>query len=295
MAGILTACLLQEKGISCVVFAEANRIGSGQTRHTTAKVTSQHNLIYDRLLRSRGKEIAKQYAQANEAAIENYRRLIVSRNIDCDWRESTAYLYTMQNTAALERECAAAKSLGICAEMIAVPENAGKPEIPIPAEAVLSFAGQAQFHPLKFLASIANEVKVYEHSRVLQVDEEEVILADGRVRAEHIVLAAHYPFVNVPGYYFLKMHQERSYVLALQETGKCRKEESSLGKLKGMYIGIDKGGFRFGGGMSISCLAEKGTEQEKMQRAGSIRDLRVLQPDTSLKSELQQNGRHRTV
>ena len=34
--------------------------------------------------------------------------------------------------------------------------------------------------------------------------------------AEHIVLATHYPMVNVPGLYFLKLHQSRSYVVGLE-------------------------------------------------------------------------------
>lgn len=228
MAGILTACLLQEKGISCVVL-EANRIGGGQTGGTTAKVTSQHHLIYDKLIKSRGLDIAEQYARANQGAIENYRRLIVSRKIACDWTEAPAYLYTQNNLAALQKECEAARMLGISAEVVRAPE------LPFTVAGALMFAGQAHFHPLKFLAGIAEEVRVYEHSRVLHVDEHEIAMERGAVKAENIVFATHYPFVNVPGYYFLKMHQERSYVLAL-ENGKM-----SSG-LKGMYLGIDEGG-----------------------------------------------------
>ena len=47
MAGILTGYLLQKQGLG-VVILEADRIGSGQTRGTTAKITSQHGLIYSR-------------------------------------------------------------------------------------------------------------------------------------------------------------------------------------------------------------------------------------------------------
>ena len=41
MAGVLTAHFLEQAGMKCVVL-EADRIGSGQTKNTTAKVTSQH-------------------------------------------------------------------------------------------------------------------------------------------------------------------------------------------------------------------------------------------------------------
>ena len=68
MAGVLIASALQEAGRSVIVL-EANRIASGQTRNTTAKITSQHGLIYQKLTKSIGEERARQYAMANEAAI----------------------------------------------------------------------------------------------------------------------------------------------------------------------------------------------------------------------------------
>lgn len=47
------------------------------------------------------------------------------------------------------------------------------------------------------------------------------------MKADYIVFAAHFPFINFPGMYFTRMHQERSYVLALENTG----------RIEGMYIG----------------------------------------------------------
>ena len=58
LAGILTAYYLKQAGIDTVVL-EADRIGSGQTKNTTAKITSQHGLIYDRLLRTLGSKKAE--------------------------------------------------------------------------------------------------------------------------------------------------------------------------------------------------------------------------------------------
>ena len=58
LAGILTAYYLQKEGIRTVVL-EADRIGSGQTKNTTAKITSQHNLIYSRLIRTFGRRMRR--------------------------------------------------------------------------------------------------------------------------------------------------------------------------------------------------------------------------------------------
>lgn len=50
MTGILCAHFLQEKGINYIL-AEGRTICSGVTKNTTAKVTSQHGLIYHKLVK----------------------------------------------------------------------------------------------------------------------------------------------------------------------------------------------------------------------------------------------------
>ena len=51
IAGLLCAFELKNAGVDCVLI-EADRVGSGTTMHTTAKLTSQHGLIYNYLLNS---------------------------------------------------------------------------------------------------------------------------------------------------------------------------------------------------------------------------------------------------
>ena len=55
MAGILIAHYLQSKGISTIIL-ETNTIASGQTKNTTAKITSQHSFIYSNLIRDFGEK-----------------------------------------------------------------------------------------------------------------------------------------------------------------------------------------------------------------------------------------------
>ena len=113
MTGVLTAHFLRQKGIETVI-VEADRIGSGQTGQTTAKITLQHGLIYHRLMQ-RDEAAARQYAQANAHAVEEYRRM--ARYIDCDWADCNAWLYAQQETEPLQREYEAACRLGIDAEL----------------------------------------------------------------------------------------------------------------------------------------------------------------------------------
>jgi len=103
LAGVLTAYFLQAAGLRTVVL-EASRIGSGQTKNTTAKITSQHGLIYHRLLEQFGKEKARQYAESNQRAIGEYRRMVREAGIDCGFAEAPAYLYSTSGREALARE-----------------------------------------------------------------------------------------------------------------------------------------------------------------------------------------------
>lgn len=228
LAGILTAYYLKQEGIRTVVL-EADRIGSGQTKNTTAKITSQHGPVYDRLIRTFGHRMAEHYANANEAAVKEYEKLILEKGIDCDFVRCPACLYSRTGTQLLKREAEAAKSLGIKASF------GTDSELPFPVAGVTTFDDQARFHPLKFLARMAEEVEVYEQTKVLKVQDGMVETDRGSVRAENIVFAAHYPFINAPGYYFARMYQERSYVVALEGTGQP----------ESMYLGIDKEGLSF--------------------------------------------------
>lgn len=55
IAGILTAYMLKQKGREVIVI-DASEIVSGNTKNTTAKITSQHDLIYSKLIAEFGEE-----------------------------------------------------------------------------------------------------------------------------------------------------------------------------------------------------------------------------------------------
>lgn len=222
MAGILTAWMLSQRGMKVIVL-EADTLGSGQTGNTTAKITSQHGVIYQKLIAAHGKEAAAQYGNLNERAVVMYGEAARSQKISCGYERLPAYLYTMKEPETLKKEAEAAASLGIHA--VYTEETS----LPFSVKGALRFENQAQFHPLQFLKGLAERLTIYEHTRVLKVQGKKVYTESGCAAAEKIVFASHYPFINHPGYYFMRMHQERSYVLALERAG----------KLDGMYLGID--------------------------------------------------------
>lgn len=227
MAGILTAFALQRAGRKVVVL-EADRIAGGQTRNTTAKISSQHGLVYHKLLHSLGEDKARQYAQANQASVEAYRRIITEGKIDCDFQPRSSYVYGSEASALLEEEESAC-SLGLPACFVEeVP-------LPFPTAGAVEFKGQAQFHPLKFIRAISEDLTIYEGTPVHSVEDHLLETPLGSVRAEHIVFACHFPFVNYPGMYFARMHQERSYVLALEHAPMP----------EGMFIGAGEPSYSF--------------------------------------------------
>ena len=227
MAGILIANALQAAGHQVIVL-EAGRIAGGQTRNTTAKITSQHGMVYGHLIQALGEERARQYAMANEAAIREYRRMIEEQKIHCDLEERSAYVYG-HDLQILEAEANAAAKLGLPSSL--VRNN----PLPIPMAGAVRFEHQAQFHPLKFIRAISGALTVYEHTRVSSVEDRAIITDRGKVWAEQIVFACHYPFINFPGMFFSRLHQERSYVLALKNAA----------RVDGMWIGSGKEVYSF--------------------------------------------------
>ena len=226
LAGVLCAWQMTRKGIPCIL-VEKGRICGGNTHNTTAKITVQHGLVYDKLIRRFGLEKARQYYDINDVALKEYRRL--SAAYPCDFEEQTANVYSIEHYDKLEKEAAAYHKLSI---PHIYKEQAG---LPIHGAAAVGIPVQAQFHPLKLVKGLLPEISYYENTCVTEIEENKVRTVNGTIMAEHIILATHYPMVNIPGLYFMKLIQQRSYVLALE----------GAEAVDGMYIGEGDHSFSF--------------------------------------------------
>ena len=256
MTGILTAWHLWQAGVRTVVL-EAGQIGNGQTQNTTAKITSQHGMLCHKLIEKKGEERAAKYFQANQAAVEMYKKIIGEQGISCDLEECNSYVYSSDDEK-LKKETAAACRLGINASLVRTLE------IPVACAGAVCFHGQARFHPLKFMKALAEDLTIYENSRAIHIEDHLVKTAFGSVKAGKIVFAAHFPFINFPGMYFARMHQERSYVLAL--------ENAPLPN--GMYIGAEKNSYSFRSFGSCLLLGGEGHRCGENDEASRYQRLR---------------------
>lgn len=153
-----------------------------------------------------GQERAELFLKANLRAVENYKNL--GRFLDCDMEETDSYLYSVRERRKLESEIQALGSLGFQADYT---EDT---ELPFEVEGAIRFPRQAQFQPLKFAAGISKNLRIYEHSEVREMTEYFALTEKGSVAAEKIIIATHFPFINTRGSYYLKLYQNRSYVLA---------------------------------------------------------------------------------
>ncbi len=226
LSGILTAYLLQQRNVDCIL-CEAREIGGGITQNTTAKVTVAHGLLYDRLLCRYGKNVAQGYLLAQREALAEYRRL--SGLYFFDFEERDSYVYSKDSRSKVEEEVNAINGIGGKAEFVQ--------ELPLPfsTEGAVLMRGQAQMHPLKLAYVLAKHLPIYENTPILELTPKYARCAHGRIFAKKIVVATHFPFLNKHGLYFLKLYQHRSYVLALENAP----------KLQGMYVDEDLMGLSF--------------------------------------------------
>ena len=223
LAGLLCAERLTRAGVDCVLIEE-NRLMQGVSGRTTAKLTSQHGLIYGKLLRTLGAEKAKAYWKANSKAVSELSKL--AQQADCDFQIQSSFLYSTGQTQKLQKEMEAYEQLGIPARW--------REELPLPfpVSGALEFSNQGQFHPLKLASHIADGLKIYENTKAVQFLGNRVQTSRGMIQAEKIIVATHFPLLNKHGAYFLKLYQQRSYVVALE----------NVAPVDGMYLDCQENG-----------------------------------------------------
>lgn len=334
--GLTCGYYLIKQGYNVVILEKEKDIASKTTGHTTAKITSQHNLIYKYLIDSLGESMAKKYLYANQDAIENIAKIIEEEKINCDFERQDSYVYT-NNLDELEKiklENEAVHSLGFESEFVTTTP------LPFDVLGAIKFPNQAEFNPMKYAyglakcitssassmigglgnaglvglvssgdgivenstggdssvgdsstvdgaigadivendssnASLAESnrnsnsfasnstssinsftessnkhinsfkvtkgtVKIYTDTLVQNIEKEndEFITSckDYVVKSKYVILASHYPFIDRLGYYFLKMYQSTSYVIAVDIGDKA---------FDGMYINSEQPTFSY--------------------------------------------------
>ena len=238
--GMTCAYYLTNLGYKVVVL-EKNNIGAKTSGHTTAKITSQHSLFYDYLSNSYNQKFARDYLKSNEEAIKNIKNIISEEKIDCDLEIQNNFVYATnkEDLKKIKKEVSAIESLGYNCEFVT------KTSLPFDIEGAICFKNQAQFHPLKYLYGLSKCIikrggKIITNTTVYDVKKENnkyITYSNTlRIKSKYVILASHYPFINFPGFYFLKMYQSTSYIIAIDP-------KKTL--FNGMYISASNPVFSF--------------------------------------------------
>ena len=216
IVGIATAYRLKRAGLRvCVI--EADRILTGTTGHTTAKLTAGHGLIYTHLEKHFGEPDAKRYAEASEWGIAEIERLSTELAIDCDFerRANVVYAEDQSEVETLREEAAASARAGLNASFLE------KLDLPYPVAGAAQVSGEAQYHPRKLLFGLAERIpgdggQLYEGSRVTGIQDGNPCVVKtpaGRIEAKHVVLATNMSILH-RGLLYARAFPKRHYVIA---------------------------------------------------------------------------------
>lgn len=233
IVGLTTALRLCEAGRSVIVI-EGLRTGGQGTGRSTAKITTQHALIYHHLIDTFGRDLAQAYADANSAGAVQIREWVRNYGIPCDLEVKDAYTYTCDASrrAEIVAEAEAARQVGLNADSL---ERA---PLPFETAAALRFSDQAQFNPAMYLVGLARAVtarggRIFENSRAISIGEASrwrVVTDSGTVHAEHVVVATNMTVKSPVG--MANRTQPRCH------TAMAFRIDDPLA-VDGMFIGID--------------------------------------------------------
>lgn len=192
--------------------------------------------MYTYLVNSYGKETAKAYLNTNENAIQSVKKIIEIENIDCDFEWQDAFVYTRKQEE-IEKIKEEVKILNMLNYPAYYTEET---ELPFDIAGAIGFPKQGQIHARKYCLGLANTLDddiIFENTKVINIeksanDKYKIICANGKiVESKYVAITSHYPIINFPGLYFLKMYQDKSYIIAVDT-----KEEL----FNGMYISQDE-------------------------------------------------------
>lgn len=239
IAGLWCAYHLMQAGQK-VCILEAKRIGSGVTSGSTAILTYAQDIILHPLIQKHGENVAAKYLSDTQSAIAEIQKIIQNEKFQCDFQPVDFVLFSTKNKGKkeLKKEKEAYASLGHSVEEVT------EPSLPYKVKKALKFNHNFQFDPLKLCGELArwiekNGGKIFENMPVTMAPKENNLnVGKYTVTAKNFVVATHFPYINVPGFYWLKMYQSQNYCLAFM--AKDKKFASGIS-----YESIDETGFEY--------------------------------------------------
>lgn len=199
ITGVLTAFYLSKEGKK-VVLVERDRLCSKKTNKTTAVITAFQDFYY----KDFDSNTANSYLRANLNAIEEYKKLSNLYSFDFEMCSSFKY----GDYDVLKEEFAVLRQMNYFCLFHEYLEDFKAP--------ALEFKNQAQMHPLKLINCLIEKLIIYENTPVFRIKNNKAYTDKYIIKADNIVVTTGYPFLKIKGLFPLKLHQEKSYVLAIK-------------------------------------------------------------------------------
>jgi glycine/D-amino acid oxidase-like deaminating enzyme/nitrite reductase/ring-hydroxylating ferredoxin subunit len=217
IAGLSTAYELSQRGQSVIVI-DRGPIAGGMTARTSAHLAPLCDDLMSEMQKIKGKEQSKLFYESQVAAVDRIEEIQNNERIDCDFRRLDGYLFQGDGMPAdvIDEELDAVRA--VCAP---VERLVGVPLSGCDSRHVLRYPRQATFHPLKYLAGVAEacakrKVRFFAGTAVEEVVEENgavtVKTARGSIRAGHAVVATNSSIVDRVALHS-KMSPYRTYVI----------------------------------------------------------------------------------
>lgn len=208
ITGLSSAYYLSKAGLKVIVL-EKDELFQKTSGNTTAKITYNHNLIYNYLINSYDEKFAKGYLDANKQAIQNIKNIIDEENINCDFEYQDNYIYTINQDELpkIHAEINAINNLGGNAKFVT------STPLPFKIAGAMVTKNQAQFHPIKYMQRLVNCITkksslIFCNSCVTDFKKIEngfVTFVNGnKVKSKYVICASHYPFKKITRILFCK-------------------------------------------------------------------------------------------
>lgn len=201
-----------------VALVEKNRLGSGASSRSSAKITFLQEDIYTRLNNTFGRDKAYLYYRSQKEALKIVSDIVESEKIDCDFKTSKSYLYTLDssNIKKIEQERNIVSSFKEKTTSIKKLPNGMR------IESGFYVNDTYIFHPLKFIKEIVKKSvslnhRVYENTKIIKIEKTgdtfKCYTEKNIINTKKIVLALHYPYFLLPYLMPLKCYLEKSFLV----------------------------------------------------------------------------------
>jgi glycine/D-amino acid oxidase-like deaminating enzyme/nitrite reductase/ring-hydroxylating ferredoxin subunit len=200
--GLTAAYFLKQAGKQ-VCLLERDRLGSGDTGHTTAHLTCVTDVRLTQLVKAFGREQAALTWYAGTVALDLIERIVSDNDISCEFHRTPGFLHaaiegTKDESEDLKAEAELARELGFDVDYVERTPVVNKPGIRV--------RDQAKFHPTAYLAGLAELVEgdgsvIHEQSEVSEIEDDPlIVIANGaRVECDYVVIGTHVPLMGKSG------------------------------------------------------------------------------------------------